>query len=234
MTTRYVTVDEIIRSLLSQEGKNTPHDYVRYLDIANRGMKELTFDILGATKVALLQVSSTMRIDLPDDYVDYVYVGVIGSDNLAHTLGADTKIPASGGVAGDAEEGLLSGTLGSQFGMGGGQNSNGYYKPQIDFDNWQMIVSSMSVGEYVYLEYISDGRASNGSTVIHPYAEEALRSYIFWKSIQRRRSAAQSAIYSARSEYFNEKRLAKKRLCAFTKEEALKQIRTGFKQSPKM
>jgi hypothetical protein len=38
----------------------------------------------------------------------------------------------------------------------------------------------------------------------------------------------------ARKDYFNEKRLARARLSSFTKEEALQQIRKGFKQSPKL
>ena len=47
----YVTVDEIVRRLISDEGKNTTHDYLRLLHIANRGLKELTHDVLGDIQV---------------------------------------------------------------------------------------------------------------------------------------------------------------------------------------
>ena len=230
----YVTLDEIVRSLLSQEGKSTPHDYAMYLDMANRGMKELSFDILGDTKVALLLVSSTLKIDLPADFVDYVTVGIIGTDTLVHSLGAESKIPVTGGIPDEADSELTFGTMGVQFGLGGGQNKNGYYKPQIDYSEWQMILTSVNPGTYIYLEYISDGVSGTGDTVIHPYAEEALRAYIYWKACQRRRNVIQAEKEAARRDYYNEKRLARARLASFTKEELLQQIRKGFKQAPKL
>ena len=56
-----VTTDTIVKDLLSQEGKNTTHDYLRYLNIANKGLKELVFDVLGSIKVDLLEVSDALR-----------------------------------------------------------------------------------------------------------------------------------------------------------------------------
>jgi len=235
-----VTLDTIVRDILSQEGRNTTHEYLRFLNIANKGLKELTFDVLSETKVTLIAVSDALRIDLPGDFVDYTFVGVVGSDGRLHPLGSRNTIP---GVGTDNTHTPLTqsppnfwynqASYGGIYGNGGGQNTNGYYSPKIDTANWQMIFTSVAVGKFIYLEYISDGRAEGGQTIVHPYAEEALSAYIYWKSIQRRRSASMSEKEVARREYFNEKRLARQRICSFTKEEALQTIRKGFKQAPK-
>ena len=68
---------------------------------------------------------------------------------------------------------------------------------------------------------------------MHVYAEEALRSYIYYKLIERKASVPAGEKARARSEYYNERRKANARLSTFTKEEALKTIRKNFMQAPK-
>jgi len=97
-----------------------------------------------------------------------------------------------------------------------------------------MIFAATNVGDVIYLEYISDGRAEGGQTQVHEYAEEALSAFIYWKAVQRRRGIPRSEKLDARSEYYNQKRLAVARFASFTKEEALQSMRKGFKQSPKL
>jgi len=229
-----VTTDAIVRDLLSQEGRVTTHDYLRYLNFANRGLKELTYDVLGETKVVLLEVNSNLRIDLPGDYTDYVFIGIIGNDGYVHPLGRRVDIPKVGtaNVLADNTEEYWN-HFGGVFGYGGGQNTNGYYQPQVDRDNNQMIFSSTNVGEIIYLEYITDGRQEGGQTIVPEYAEEALSAFIYWKSVQRRRGIPQNEKYEAKKEYYNQKRLARARVCSFTKEEAASTARRGFKQAPK-
>jgi hypothetical protein len=222
-------------NLIAEQGHLTTHDRLRLLHIANRGLKELTFDILGSTKVSIIDVDSTLRIDLPADYIDYEFVGVIDGDNRLNPLGFNNRIPLGGGVNQNTQfDDSYHYVNGGLFGIGGGQNSDGYYSPKIDEENMQMILSSVAVGLTVYLEYISDGRQTDGLTVIHPYAEEALMSWIYWKSIQRSRHFPQSEKQAARRDYYNDKRNARKRLKSFTKEEAMQQFRKGFKQAPKI
>ena len=235
-----VTLDEVVRNLMSQEGKNTTHDYLRYLNIAQRGLKELTFDILGSYKVDLLEVSDSLRIDLPWDYVDYRFVGLVSDDGKVVPLGFKRDIPLVGteNTASRDDDDIwidedIIPSRGGIYGLGGGQNENGYYSPEIDTDNNQMILTSIAAGKFIYLEYIGDGTVTTGHSVVHPYAEEALMAYIYWKLIQRKRTYPQSEKLAARADYYNEKRLARARLKSFTKEEALQQIRTAFKQAPR-
>ena len=230
-----ITVDQVVTNLIAEQGHLTTHDRLRLLHIANRGLKELTYDVLGSTKVTLIDVDNTLRIDLPVDYLDYEFVGVIDGNYRLEPLGFNNRIPLYGSVNNQTEfDDQYVAVNGGMFGIGGGQNRNGYFSPKIDEENNQMILSSVAVGLTVYLEYISDGRDTDGLTVIHPYAEEALMSWIYWKSIQRSRHFPQSEKQAARKDYYNDKRLALSRLKAFTKEEALQQFRKGFKQSPKL
>lgn len=236
-----VTLDEIVRTVQSDMGMNTTHDYLRLLHIAQRGLKELTFDILGSSKIDLLEVSSALRIDLPSDFIDYTFIGLVADNGTLVPLGSKDNIPRVG--TGNTLPQLASETIyndenvigmGGIYGNGGGQNSYGYYAPQIDIDNEQIVLTSIAAGKWVYLEYIGDGSVTTGHSVIHPYAEEALASYIYWKAIQRRRNYPQSEKQAARQDWYNEKRKSRSRLKSFTKEEALQTIRKGFKQAPKV
>lgn len=222
-------------------GMNTTHDYLRLLHIAQRGLKELTFDILGSVKIDLLEVSAALRVDLPSDFIDYVFIGLVADNGTLVPLGSKDNIPLVG--TGNTLSSLASETIyndeniigmGGIYGNGGGQNSYGYYSAKIDTANDQIVLTSIAAGKWVYLEYIGDGSETTGHSVIHPYAEEALASYIYWKSIQRRRNSPQSEKQAARADYYNEKRLARARLKSFTMEEALQTIRKGFKQAPKV
>jgi hypothetical protein len=230
-----ITLEQIVKDLLAEQGHYTTHDYLRLLHIANRGLRELTFDVLGKTKVTILEVNSSMKIDLPSDYVDYEFVGVVNEDYRLEPLGMQRRIPLTGDVNDNTEfDDSYHFILGGIYGLGGGQNKNGYYAPTVDLENGTMTLASMYTGATVYLEYISDGSVTDGLTVIHPYAAEALLAWTYWRSIHKNRSIAQSERQAAKADYFRERRVARARLKSFTKEEALQQFRKGFKQSPKL
>ena len=88
-----------------------------------------------------------------------------------------------------------------------------------------------SINEIV-IEYVADEALSSNPSV-HIYASDALKSYIYYKIIERRSDVPFNEKARARSEYFNDRRIANSRLKSFTKEELLKTIRKNFKQSPK-
>jgi len=81
-------------------------------------------------------------------------------------------------------------------------------------------------------ELIQQGVIGTGPRV-HKFCEEALRSYIYYKYIQRKRGVPANEKQMAKRAYYNEKRLARARMMSFNKAEALQTGRKGFKQSPK-
>jgi hypothetical protein len=124
---------------------------------------------------------------------------------------------------------LYQGGLGRLYGSGGGHRRGEY---RIDLDQNRIEISSESGVTEVVLEYVSD-EARNYDPVVHVYAEEALRCYIYYKLCERKMTVPAGEKGRARQEYYNERRKAKGRMSNFTKEEALKTIRQNFKQSPK-
>ena len=69
---------------------------------------------------------------------------------------------------------------------------------------------------------------------VHKFCEEALRCYIYYKYIQRKRGVPANEKQMAKRAYYNEKRLARARMMSFNKETAMAVSRKAFKQSPKM
>jgi len=76
--------------------------------------------------------------------------------------------------------------------------------------------------------------ASNTQPRVHKFCEEALRSYIYYKYIQRKRGVPANEKQMAKRAYYNEKRLARARMMNFNKETAMQVSRKAFKQSPKI
>lgn len=69
---------------------------------------------------------------------------------------------------------------------------------------------------------------------VHKFCEEALRCYIYYKYIQRKRGVPANEKQMAKRAFYNEKRLARARMMSFNKSEAMQTSRKGFKQSPKL
>jgi len=106
----------------------------------------------------------------------------------------------------------------------------GEYRINLDQNRLELDTSS-DISEVV-IEYIAD-EARSSNPLIHVYAEEALRAYMYYKMCERKSTVPANEKMRARSEYYNERRKAKARLGNFTREEALRTIRKNFKQAPK-
>ena len=231
--------------------------------LALRGLRDMGFDMLKVVRSLKLPVNSNNTIDLPDDYVDWTKVGVVGDNGLIQVLGENKNINYSqvysvsngeyydqdGDGLYDREDSktsttdtnlsseasiffnnyLYNGFMGRLYGVGGGHYV-GQFRVNTD-QNRIEIMSNDRIGEVV-IEYIAD-EALSANPRVHIYAEEALRSYIYYKLVERKSSVPANEKMRARQEYYNERRLANSRLKSFTKEEALRTIRKNYKQSPK-
>ena len=124
---------------------------------------------------------------------------------------------------------MYNGTLGRLYGIGGG-HKHGQYRINLD----QNRIEIDTDGSYsdVVMEYIAD-EARSTNPVIHVYAEEALRAYIHYKLCERKSTVPANEKARARSEYYNERRKANRRLSNFSKDEAMRITRKNFKLAPK-
>tara|TARA_R100000329_G_scaffold56012_2_gene50777 strand:+ start:4605 stop:5429 length:825 start_codon:yes stop_codon:yes gene_type:complete len=237
---------------------------------ALRGVREMGFDMLKVVRSLKVSVNSNNTATLPDDYVDWSKVGVVGDDGLIYVLGENKNInysqkySTSNGVFYDSDgdglneredsksatnsgspssdasitEGMNSyifrnfvyeNNHGRLYGLGGGHH---YGEFRVNLDQNRIELKSNSSISEIVIEYVADeGRSTNPR--VHVYAEEALRSFIYYKLIERKSSVPANEKARARQEYYNERRKANARMKSFTKEEALKTIRKNYKQAPK-
>jgi|TARA_R100000482_G_scaffold77572_1_gene30257 hypothetical protein len=159
------------------------------------------------------------------------------ADNSVGDRIDDKTATAGAGINQDAgdrdfyifENYLYDGGFGRLYGVGGG-HLHGEYR--INLDQNRIEIDTNTAYTEVVMEYVAD-EARSGDPEVHVYVEEALRSYIYYKIIERKSSVPMGEKQRARSEYYNERRKANARLSGFTKEEALKTIRKNFKQAPK-
>jgi len=264
-----VSVEQIVNDLLLTADGD---DYVNNTNgvvlrnYALRGIREMGFDMLKRIKSLKLSVNtSNSTVELPDDFVDYTKIGIVGSDGLIYVfaenknqnmamkyvLDSDSQpIDSDGDGVYDREDAktegigrasvsdfesytfrnfLYEGNIGRAYGIGGGMYSGEF---RVNYEQNRIELYSTAGYSEVVIEYIADeARSTNPS--IHIYAENALRSYIYYRLVERKANVPMAEKMRARQEYYNERRIANARLKSFTKEEALKTIRKNFKQSPK-
>jgi len=272
MARNLVTVEQVVNDFVltidSDDYVSNASDVV-IRNLALRGIREMGFDMLKRVRSVKLKRNTNDTVDLPDDFVSLIKVGIVGSDGLVHVFAenknidyaqayanssgtkaattadavdsngdgvfdrVDDKGATSGGVFGDEDfitfsNYVFQGGIGQIYGLGGGFYEGQY---RLNEDQNRIELSSGS-GDEIVIEYIADEARSSNPTV-HVEAEEALRSYMYYKLIERKASVPLGEKGRARQDYYNERRKANARLKAFSKEDALQIIRKNFKQSPK-
>ncbi len=242
-------------------------------NLALRGIREIGFDISKKIKSLKLLINSTNNtVELPDDFVDLLKIGIVDPDGIVRVFAnnkhinqsmsysdsdglplftsTDAKDTNSDGVLDRLEDKtstqgsvsssenlndfifdnyLHEGSVGRLYGAGGGHLAGEY---RLNLEQNRIEVETNNAYTHVVVEYIADEARSDNPDV-HVYAEEALRSYVYYKIIERKSSVPANEKSRARAEYYNERRKANARLSNFTKEEALKTIRKNFMQAPK-
>jgi hypothetical protein len=256
MAKNTVSVTQVVNDFVLTLGHD---DYVNdasdtiIRQLALRGVRDMGFDMLNRIKSVKLAVdSSNKTVALPEDFVSLVKVGVVGTDGLVYVFGDNKNINYSmkadsndllvdsktsnaslGGATNDGVGSYVfnnyyySNNEGQLYGYGGGKYSGQY---RVNLDQNRIEVDSRY--SEVVLEYVAD-EARSANPTIHIQAEEALRSYIYYRLIERKASVPSNEKSRARQEYYNELRKANARLKSFSKEEALKTIRKNYKLSPK-
>ena len=200
-----VDSDGILRVL----GQNKNLNYSRKLTVADDEGAGSKAD----SNSGPLNISSNLITDREDDK-DATAGSDSGNGDLDHFI---------------FENYLFQGGIGRLYGLGGGHLAGEY---RVNLDQNRIEIDADSDTTEVVLEYIAD-EARSTNPVIHVYAEEALRSYIYYKLCERKSTVPANEKARARREYYNDRRLAKARLGNFSKEEALKTIRKNFMQAPK-
>lgn len=243
------TLDQIVRQFIIEVGENTPHRYAQYLQYGIATLKDLWLDVSGTPVFSTLTVNDNGTVDLPDDFISELGVYICTSDGNMHPLGRNRKMCVadvddcgntvantgsgnSGGFASNDNDHYKNGEfLGRYFGVGGGNNSNGYY--DIKETEGYILLQNFT-GDNILLEYLADlSRNSNGEYEIHPYLPEVIKAGIFWRSVRRNGQKTASEREMAFADFKMEKEKAHRRFQSFTLDEAKATIRKTFTPTAK-
>lgn len=84
-------LDDFIISIASGDYANNAADN-QIRGIALRGIREMGFDLSKRIRSLKLSVGSNNTATLPDDYVDWSKIGVVGADGLVYVLGENKNL----------------------------------------------------------------------------------------------------------------------------------------------
>lgn len=244
-----MTLDAIVREYISEQ-RESLHGYDRFLGYAISGLRECHMDFSGTPKRVFIDIDTrNYTAPLPNDMISHVFIGLCENGQVK-SLGLNPKMctPHTYSDCGELQTQVTNGSngdmvytsgksrnnenLGGMYGLGGGQNQNGYYK--IDLE--KNIIALQNLGSTVtqiVLEYIADPTDPNSDTEIHPYDIETIKAWMYMKDISKKRIPLGEK-QLARQVYREERRKSMRRHASFTIDEALQSIRKANKLSPKL
>ena len=226
------TLDNIVRSALLDKGYSM-HWYLQFLKYGIDGLRMLNFDVLQNVKSVRLPVNSYKAVTLPCDFVDYIRIGdELGqyimpwgekeSFNRLNKFDANGNKIAYGDI--EAVNGLLPADW-EGFWYTNYVNDKGEHLGRI-FNNFSSFRNSFEIirernemqldtsytGTEITMDYLTDGLTADASSAIHPYAIDAITSYIFWKMKEHSRQYNMGERAAAKEEFYNQLRLLKGRM----------------------
>lgn len=249
-------LDSVVSEWIAENGKSEAQR-ARIYTIAVSGLREMNMDVNGIIKIVSLSINDNDTVDLPEDFMNYSKIGIVGADGRIHCLGRDNSInmnpayndcgvqianpntqnsdyPFGGLPYAGSFYGLGGDTNGGIFGLGGGNNNIGYYR--LDRPGNRLLLANMNVlaGATIILEYTADINASSaGDFEVHPYIIDTIKNYISWRYVNGDRNTSLGEKQLRRHEYFNSLRISKSRYGASTISEWAAALRTSNEAAPR-
>jgi len=199
-----------------------PHDFVNYVRISwvdDRGKLH---------PLAIDNSSNLAQAYLQDNDYEYLYDDegdILQGDHLQDLNNADNR------VSGLYDEGIYPLSTTKNFNLDRSKIfKNGSYR--IDKDRGIIQFSSEVKTRTIVLDYISDGlfQREDSDIRIHKFAEEAAYNYVYWNLIANHRNVPANEKARARKEWYNMRRVAKRRIKPIRYEE----LRQVMKSQTKM
>lgn len=245
-----VTLDSIVRSALMDIGAGLER-YEQFKHWAIEGFRQFHFDLAGEVKTAKLTLTAWKAIELPEDYVDWVMIGV-EVDNKIRVFLHDDRIPIHReDEDSDGEIDELVSTVdtntqesvpywfwnnrnfqgqetGQLYGLTVKDNGTGYFKMNPQRREIQFSPTVDSDTE-IYLEYITDGFNPTSQTMVNIYAAKLVKLYIHWMRHEFAKSSNGMEKQRAKDMYDKELFKVQNRLQKITVEDVLEAARDGYR-----
>jgi hypothetical protein len=243
------TIDSIIRRYLLEKGLPI-HYYAEALFNASTCFRELNIDTLQVVNTKRLPINAYFAVDLPEDFVDDVMVGVPAGQYVQPIPKKTTTTPlrltdADGNYTTYATQQVdgvdvvqydgnfipaigwywnindLGESVGRYFGASGGAAPNTY---SIVRERRQIQLPESFIGTSIILMYISDGQTIDSASQIDVQAFYTIQSWLMWKQ-----SPNANNLYSPEGRYYtNEKRKLRARMNELTLNDIKDIIRSNF------
>jgi hypothetical protein len=243
-----VSLDSIVRQTLMKKGYPM-HYYIQFIVYARECLRELTYDDLQCFNEKLIPINSNNAFQIPNDYVDYVTVGIpfgqgvrplVEDKKMTSLSNYDSDlnvIPYSTDTTVDTSSilpynGLSLGNWYTTHFNSYGENIGRFFGSRGGYvDTFKVIPSKNEIQlnealtgfDYAYVKYLSNGADSGSSTTIDPYAEQTISSYIMWQHKEQNRTYGISERQIAKQEYTNQRQIFRARKSGVTLE-VLKRI----------
>ncbi len=247
----------VVKEWVSENGKSLAQ-LARFYTIAVSGLREMNMDVNGIIKIVSLSINDNDTVDLPEDFMNYSKIGIVGADGRIHCLGRDNSInmnpayndcgvqvanpntqnsdyPFGGLPYAGSFYGLGGDTNGGIFGLGGGNNNIGYYR--LDRPGNRLLLANMNVlaGATIILEYTADlsANSSVGDFEVHPYVIQTIKSWVSWNYVLGDRNTSLGEKDMRKRKYYNDLRISKNRYGSSTIEEWYAALRTQNSATPR-
>jgi len=202
-------LDYCVHSVMADLDETSTVNYPRYLKWAIDCFNELNLYVSPVIKTVELQIEDNLTIPYPEDYINYVAIGVningklwtlTRNDDIALDRRENCPVALAEAVTlsqDQTQNQILSiipyryyfgGTfrggqyVGEQYAFGGGWNYKGYYTEDHEKKRFQF--SSAVPKSTIVLEYKSTGIDCDGSVQVPMPSIPAIVSYIHWKRIE--------------------------------------------------
>lgn len=222
----------------------------RIYTIALSGLRELHLDVNGIIKIVEMCINDNDTIDLPNDFVNYRKIGIVGADGNIHSLGRDTDMslmPACdiegrqinlgdnssvfNGMPYTGPFGSMNGN-GGLFAVGGGNNNIGYYRLNRKTNQlWLTGLNTLSQLGFtrvcsIIMEYVADINSDGEDFIVHPFAVQTVKDWVSWRMVFTDRNTSGGDKEQRRREYFNSRRICQARYGSSTIDEWYAALRT--------
>lgn len=215
---QYIPLKQIVSYTLDETDQSIG-SFDRYWVMAFRALADLFLDILAEAITVRLPVSGNKTVAFPSDYISWVKIGILNDNgevstlkiNNALTTYKDTNPNRLEKLTADITDSIplmlnnpyyfnyyYNGQYNPLFGVGGGLVQ--YGECRIDDKNNLIVLAPDFRFDSIILEYISSPE-KNGDYQVPIIAQEAIISFIKWKSKQ-----------GSRDEYIAEKINARRRM----------------------
>lgn len=224
--------------------------FARAYSFGISGYRQLMMDVAGSPKSAKIELLANKTAKLPDDYLNYIMIGVLNERGEIATLTENSQLSLYEDCSEDRlTEAVqynrqnyrpnyyyfankpytypISNTI--SYGLGS-SNTLGMFR--IDVEKGLILFPREFRYTHVFIEYLGFPCCGEDDYYVHPFLVETLGYYIYWASIRKKKSIPLSVIREARNEYYNELRKSSLRFQAISRQK-LNDLRVHTKLAPK-